>query len=70
MKYGSIICTVIFFVSVILAVVQMWFSPIESAIFWKIQFTLGAFFVMALIITLVTKEYLSEKEMKDKGYID
>jgi hypothetical protein len=31
---------------------------------------MGAFFVIALGITLVVKEYLSEKEMKKKGYID
>lgn len=70
MKYGSIVCTVLFSVSVILAVVQLWLSPIDAEIFWKIQLTLGAFFVLALGVTIVTKEYLSEKEMKDKGYID
>lgn len=70
MKYGSIVCTLIFSVSVILAIVQLWFSPIDTDVFWKLQFTLAAFFVLSLGVTLVFKEYLSEKEMKKKGFID
>jgi len=70
MKYGSIVCSGIFVLAVILSLVQMWFVPMEWALFWKILITLGAFFVVALAITLVFKEYLSEKEMKKKGYID
>lgn len=70
MKYGSIVCTVLFVLGVILSIVQMWFSPLSSEIYWKTIITLGAFFIIALVITLVFKEYLSEKEMKKKGFID
>ncbi len=70
MKYGSILCTLIFAASLILAVIQMWFNSLDAEIFWKIELTLGAFFILALGVTLVFKEYLSEKEMKKKGYID
>lgn len=70
MKYGSIICTALFVFGVVLSLVQMWFSPLETALFWKLLITAGAFFIIALGITLVFKEYLSEKEMKKKGFID
>lgn len=70
MKYGSIVCTLLFILSVILAVVQMWFDIMADDIFWKIQLTLGGFFIIALGVTLVFKEYLSEKELKKKGYLD
>lgn len=70
MKYGSIVCTVLFILGVFLCLGQMWFTPFEPDLFWKLLITIGGFFVVALGITLVFKEYLSEKEMKDKGYID
>lgn len=70
MKYGSIVCTVLFVLGVVLFLVQLWFAPFEAAFFTKLLITIGAFFVVALGITLVFKEYLSEKEMKKKGFID
>jgi hypothetical protein len=70
MKYGSVVCTVLFIFGVVLSLAQMWFSFLEPALFLKLLITIGAFFLIALVITLVFKEYLSEREMKDKGYID
>ncbi len=70
MKYGSIICTILFVLGVALSLVQMWFGFFEADLFFKLIATIGAFFVVALGITLVFKEYLSEKEMKKKGFID
>ena len=70
MKYGFIICTAFFVLGVLLCLVQIWFSPFTAALFWKLLITLGAFFIIALVITLVARDYLSEKEMKKKGFID
>ncbi len=70
MKYGSIVCTLLFVLGVFLTLGQMWFGMFEPELFWKLFITLVAFFIIALAITLVFKEYLSEKEMKKKGYID
>lgn len=70
MKYGSIVCTFLFVLGVVLTLLQMWFSFMEPDLFMKTIITVGAFFVVALAISLVFKEYLSEKEMKKKGYID
>lgn len=70
MKYGSIVCTVLFVLGVVLALAQMWLGLFDPGLFSKLLITIGAFFVVALGISLVFKEYLSEKEMKKKGFID
>lgn len=70
MKYGSIICTFLFILAVLLTLLQLWFTIMDPELFVKTLITIGAFFVIALVVTLVFKEYLSEKEMKKKGYID
>lgn len=70
MKGGSIVCTVLFVGAILLSLAQMWFSLFEADIFWKLLITLAAFFVIALGVTLVFREYVNEKEMKKKGYID
>lgn len=70
MKYGSIVCTALFVLGVLLSLAQVWFSFLEPELFWKLIITIGGFFIIAAGITLVFKEYLSEKEMKKKGYID
>jgi len=70
MKYGSIICTGLFVLGVALSLVQLWFAPLDPELFFKLIITITALFVVALGITLVFKEYLSEKEMKKKGFID
>ena len=70
MKYGSIVCTVLFVLGIILSLAQMWFDILDTGLFFKLLITISAFFVISLGITLVFKEYLSEKEMKRKGFID
>lgn len=70
MKYGSIICTGLFVLGVALSLIQLWLTPLSPELFFKLIVTIGAFFVVALGITLVCREYVSDKEMKKKGYID
>lgn len=70
MKLGSIICLVLFVAAALLILLQMWFTPLGAEIFTKILITLAVLFVVALGVTLVKKEYVEEKEMKDSGYID
>ena len=70
MKYGSIICTGLFVLGVALSLVHLWLTPLSPELFFKLIVTIGAFFVVALGITLVCREYVSDKEMKKKGYID
>ena len=42
----------------------------EAESFVKTMVTLVVLFVVALGVTLVKKEYVDEKKMKDSGYID
>ena len=70
MKYCSIVCTALFVLGVVISLLQMWFSIMSAELYFKSIITISAFFVVSLDITLVSKEYLSEKEMKKKGYID
>ena len=70
MKVGSIVCLVLFVLAAGLFLAQMWFSIMEAESFVKTMVTLVVLFVVALGITLVKKEYVDEKKMKDSGYID
>ncbi len=70
MKTGSIVCLVLFVATALLVLMQMWFTPLGAEVFTKTVITLIVLFVVALGITLVKKEYVEDKEMKDSGYID
>ena len=54
----------------VLSLVQLWFQPLDLAIFFMIIVTLAVLFVVALGITLVRKEYISGQKLKDAGYLD
>ena len=70
MKTGSIICLVIFVLGAMISLAQLWFSPFDVEVFVKTMITLGVIFVVVLGITLVKKEYIENKKMKDSGHID
>jgi hypothetical protein len=70
MRTGAIICLVIFVTWVIIALLQLWFDLLSGEIFLKLTLTAGALFVVVLGVSLVVREYIDEKKMKDDGYID
>ncbi len=70
MKTGSIICLSIFVLGALLALTQLWFAPLSAEVFTKVLITLTVLFVVVLGITLVRREYVDDKNMKDSGYID
>ncbi len=70
MKTGSIICLVIFVLAAFVSLMQLWFTWLPAKLFVQILITLGVLFVVVLEITLVKKEYIDDKKMKDSGYID
>lgn len=70
MKTGIIFCSVIGVAWVVLALVQLWFAPLATDVFLKLSVTAGLLFIVALVISLVIREYLSEKKLKDSGHID
>lgn len=70
MKTGIIVCSMIGVAWVVLALVQLWFAPLTAGVFLKLSVTAGLLFVVTLVISLVVREYLSEKKLKDSGHLD
>ncbi|MEC4748678.1 hypothetical protein [Methylomicrobium sp. Wu6] len=70
MRTGAITCLGIFVAWVFVALLQLWFDLLSGEIFWKLTVTAGALFVVVLGVSLVRREYIEEKKMKDNGYID
>ncbi|MDD1612874.1 MAG: hypothetical protein LUQ57_06985 [Methylococcaceae bacterium] len=70
MRTGAILCLLIFVTWVFIALLQLWFDLLSGELFWKLTITAGALFVVVLGVSLVVREYVEEKKMKDDGYID
>lgn len=70
MKTGAFICLAIFVAWVIMALLELWFDILSGEMFLKLTITAGALFIVVLGISLVVREYIIEKKMKDDGYID
>lgn len=70
MRVGAIVCLLIFVAWVALALVQLWWAPLGGELFFKLSVTAGALFVVALAVTLVVNEYVSNKRQKERGYLD
>jgi hypothetical protein len=70
MKTGIIACCLIAVAWVALAIVQLWATPLSPTMFFKISVTAGLLFAVVLVLTLVVREYMSEKKLKDSGHID
>jgi hypothetical protein len=70
MRTGAIICLLIFVAWVFMALLQLWFGILSSAMFWKLTITAGALFIVVLAIALVVREYIADKKLKEDGYID
>lgn len=54
----------------LLALLQLWVQPFSAEIFFKISVTAGILLALIVVVTLVVREYLSEKKLKDDGFID
>ncbi len=70
MKFGAIACLILFICGALLSLIQMWFAPLDSEIFFKVLITLGVLFVITLGVSLVRREYIDNKEMEKNNYID
>lgn len=65
-----IIGTVLFVVGVLIGVVQLWFAPWSLAIFYKLELTVGALFLIVIVICFVIRESNAEKSNRDGGRLD
>jgi len=70
MKLGLISALAIAVAWALLAIAQLWAQPLSAGVFIKVSVTAGILVVLILIVTLAVREYLSEKKMKDDGFID
>lgn len=70
MKLGIFIGLGLFSAWAVMAIIQLWFEPLSAEIFIKLTVTAGVIESVVLIVTLVIREYRSEKELKSKGYLD
>lgn len=70
MKTTSWICIVAIAIYAVLALLQLWFSAFDAVIFGKISITFGIVIGALVIATLIRREYISDKKMKEKGFLD
>jgi hypothetical protein len=70
LKTGVIIGLGLFIAWSLLALAQLWFAPLSAEVFVKLTVTAAVIETVVIIVTLVLREYRSEKELKSKGYID
>lgn len=70
MKTGVIIGLSLFVAWALLALAQLWFTPLSAEVFVKLTVTAAVIETVVIIVTLVLREYRSEKELKSKGYFD
>lgn len=54
----------------ILALTQLWLNWLDGLIFFKLTLTAGVLIVVSLLVGLAAREYLSDKDLKAKGYLD
>jgi phosphotransferase system glucose/maltose/N-acetylglucosamine-specific IIC component len=70
MKTGISIGSVLFVVAVLIGVVQLWFTPWRPDIFLKLELTVGAAFLIVVVICFVIKEFNEDKANRDGDHLD
>ncbi len=70
MKLGIIASLSIAIVWAAAAVVQLWVPVMSAEVFMKVSITAGILIALIMVVTLAIREYLSEKDMKSRGFID
>jgi len=56
MRAGMKIALGLFVFGIALMLIQLWFTPWSAEMFIKLLVTVGALFVVALVVTMVNKE--------------
>jgi hypothetical protein len=70
MKIGVIACLTTFIVGCVLLLLQMWGAVLPADVFAKVMITLGVVFVVLLGITLVRREYLDDRTLRESGHLE
>lgn len=70
MKIGVGICLTIVVLWTGLALLQLWFSLLAIDVFIKISISAIVVIAAVLLVSLGIREYLTDKDLKAKGFID
>lgn len=70
MKTGVAIGSALFVAAVVIGVVQLWFAPWRPDIFLKLELTVGAAFLIDIVICFVIKEYTEDKANRGGDHLD
>ncbi|NWK75269.1 hypothetical protein HYG93_13550 [Acinetobacter sp. SwsAc6] len=70
MKYGVFSALIISVLWCILAIAQLWFSPLSSEIFTKVTISAGILVAIIVLSTIVIREFLTDQKLRKDGFID
>jgi hypothetical protein len=70
MKTASIVALGLTTLWVIIALLQLWFDIVSGRIFFKLSVTFAIVIGLIVLVALVYREYVHERSLKDKGFID
>jgi membrane protein implicated in regulation of membrane protease activity len=70
MKSSILLAAVLFVLSIVFGLIQIWVTPWSAEIFAKIELTLGAFLVMDIVLIYVIKEYRAYKSISQADQFD
>ncbi|CAG0996914.1 hypothetical protein MTYP_02614 [Methylophilaceae bacterium] len=70
MKIAAIISITVIIAWALLTILQVWIEVVSGAVYLKLSMTAGIIVIVSMVIGLAVKDYLSEKKMKDDGFID
>jgi len=60
----------LFILGVLLALVELWFSPWEPELFMKLEITVGAFLLVIVVVAFVRREYKENKAIRSGDRLD
>jgi len=70
MKVASITTIIIIFIWVSITAAEIWFDVMSIEMYWKMTLTMALVGGGIILVSLVAKEYLGGKKMKEDKYID
>lgn len=70
MKKTVITCLIILTCWALLAIIQLWLTPMDALTFLKISATAAVLEVVILIAGLARREYCEERDQKKNGFLD
>ena len=70
MKTGMKLTIGLFILSIVTALIQLWFAPWQPAFFIKTELTIGALLLIVLVLCFVAKEHHDNKVTRSGEQLD